>query len=222
MTTANPCFLLPQRSRAAEVVGGFASGFREHHSRISTQEMLLGTLLVVGLGLALVFAARLAYLAWWRWRHSSSGLFWRLCRAHRLSWPDRWLVWQAARALELAEPAAVFVVADRLTAPPLAALFPGDAARLACIGQRLLAQPPAREMVQVFPDLTTAVAPGASEPTGQVETRRPADRAAPTQPVATRSPLPPAAAKPDLAALGWLPGAAAPWGNVPESVSPAP
>jgi len=218
----NSYVLLAERSRLSDVVGGFAGGFRQHHSRISTVELLLAALAAVGAVLLLVLAGRLMYLAWRRWRQSSVGLFWRLCRAHRLAWPDRWLLWQAAHALEFPEPAAIFVEADRLTAPPVTALFPGDAPRLVRLRERLLAEPPQREMVEVFPEAGPVLPAGPSDPDHVEENQPQSSRSNPGRLAPASLPLPPVAAKPDLANLGWLSDELKPWGGLPDSLNHAP
>jgi hypothetical protein len=50
------------------------------------------------------------------------GLFWNLCRAHKLKWSERWLLWRLARLNDFADPARLFLepewfVHSRLPAP---------------------------------------------------------------------------------------------------------
>jgi len=66
--------------------------------------VLLATALVVGL---IVARCRRRSL------HSPKRLFLTLCRAHRLSWKQTWLLWQLARAQGLENAALLFVDPDR-------------------------------------------------------------------------------------------------------------
>ena len=41
--------------------------------------------------------------------NSPKKLFWELCRAHHLSWTERWLLWKLAKWLALENPAVIFI-----------------------------------------------------------------------------------------------------------------
>lgn len=65
--------------------------------------------LLAGVVLAIAFAVYMAARLRRRWRSTPTWLFLRLCRAHRLTWTEQWLLWRVTRELVLSEPAQVFI-----------------------------------------------------------------------------------------------------------------
>jgi hypothetical protein len=94
---------------------------------------------VVGLWLLWHFGARSVRA---RKRNGPLRLFLELCRAHKLRWADRWLLWRLARAGRLRDPALLFLDPERLDAPRLPASLRGRAALFDRLKTRLFAEPP--------------------------------------------------------------------------------
>lgn len=115
--------LLAQRSRLDDVF----SEFRGRRERVDTQYVFAGLAVLAAVILGLWIASRLASGKERRRPYHSPGLlFYGLCRAHRLSWSDCWLLWRVAQFRGLADPAAVFLEPERLDAEGLS---PGLATR---------------------------------------------------------------------------------------------
>ncbi len=89
--------------------------FREGGSTLDSTELLVLVAFLVGLFALLWLISRFLLRDQRQPYHNSAGLFRQLCRAHRLSWRRRSLLWKLARAHELAEPAAIFLAAERFT-----------------------------------------------------------------------------------------------------------
>ncbi|MGA2064299.1 MAG: hypothetical protein ABSG86_05000 [Thermoguttaceae bacterium] len=71
--------------------------------------------------------------------NSPRRLFRSLCRAHRLSWSQRWLLGRIARANRLAQPAQLFVEPEYFDEPRLGPEFGPKAQRLRQLRDRLFA-----------------------------------------------------------------------------------
>ena len=71
-----------------------------------------------------VFVLSVAGIALWSWYSERRGrprpcnspirLFWSLCQAHGLRWPERWTLWQVGRYQRLTDPARLFLEPERL------------------------------------------------------------------------------------------------------------
>jgi hypothetical protein len=120
---SDPILLLAQTRTADSIFNNMGSSLRDRNgiewlTFLKLLAMLGGVLLTVGLTIFLL--VKLLRL----WRRTRVWLFLRLCRAHRLGWTDRWLLWRVARHLSPGEPAHVFVEPICLEdATALAALF---------------------------------------------------------------------------------------------------
>ena len=94
-------------------------------------------------------AALLAiWLAAWAWRRlarwvrsTPRWLFHQLCKAHRLKWQDRRLLWQVANEQYPRNPALLFVHPDSLSVPKLRIRRRVDMERLAALGGQLFREP---------------------------------------------------------------------------------
>jgi hypothetical protein len=99
----------------------------------------------------MIFSASLALMALiaifvhrqWRRRMASSprGLFGELCRAHRLKWPQRRLLWRLAQSQKLADPAAMFLTPACFEIGRLTVEMRPHAEELRSLCARLFAEP---------------------------------------------------------------------------------
>jgi hypothetical protein len=109
----------------------FARGLRENRFRFDSENIAAALLTVAGIALAvwiLWYLVRLYERRQGRprpWR-----LFLSLCRAHRLRWRQRWLLWRVARAEGLRDPACLFLEPERLEATRLGPAFAGRQSEL--------------------------------------------------------------------------------------------
>jgi len=106
--------LIAQASRVDEMARRLADGFREDPVRFEGGVWWVVVLIVVGLLPAVWILGRLTG----RWqsgaaRSSPGRLFASLCRAHGLSWPDRWLLGRLALFHALSDPARLFLEPER-------------------------------------------------------------------------------------------------------------
>lgn len=103
--------LLAQRSR----LEALRDGFRRH--RINADDIVMWLMILGGIVAALWL---LSYLVTLQERRrgfmSPILLFLSLCKAHRLRWSERWLLWRVARAQRLRNPARLFLEPERLQA----------------------------------------------------------------------------------------------------------
>ena len=103
--------LTAQRSRLDEVT----SVFRNRPSQIDTQYVLTGLLVLAAIVLGMWLLSQLLARQERRRSYNSAWmLFLSLSKAHRLSWPDRWLLWRVARHQGLRDPARLFLEPERL------------------------------------------------------------------------------------------------------------
>ena len=97
-----------------------SSGLRGRRVRIGTEDMVTGVLVLAGIVLV---AWILSYISILQERHhtytSPVRLFLQLCRAHKLPWRKRWLLWRVARAQRLRDPARMFLEPERFHASQL-------------------------------------------------------------------------------------------------------
>ncbi len=138
MAVLNFLTLLAQQSVQQSPLRYFAEEFQQRGSRIDPDAFMRG----LGLLLALLIAGwLLARLLPWRWMpwsaNSPLALFWSLCRVHRLSWADRWLLWQIAKRQRLRQPASLFLEPERIEPAATAWLSPLQASRLESLAWRL-------------------------------------------------------------------------------------
>jgi hypothetical protein len=129
--------LFAQRNR----FGNLSEAFRARQdSAVDREEILYGLLILAGI------VGGIWLLSRWlgsRDRHRAYDnprrLFLGLCRAHRLRWSDRWLLWQVAKWQRLRDPARVFLEPERLEKQNLSPALRAQAARLQSLRDRLFA-----------------------------------------------------------------------------------
>ncbi len=68
---------------------------------------------------------------------SPNRLFLSLCRAHRIAWSDRWLLWRLAASQRLEDPARVFLEPERLDPDAAGPFSARRAARLERLQRKL-------------------------------------------------------------------------------------
>ncbi len=119
-----------------------ADYFRGPRTQLRASDALY---LLLGFGGLILLAWLLSLLMNWQERGcrrpSPLRLFLALCRAHRLAWTDRWLLWRLARSQGLPEPARVFLEPERFDPTHLAGAFGRSRARLEQLREKLFAQP---------------------------------------------------------------------------------
>ena len=119
----------------------FCEAYRKHaeeSSRMYVSGLLI--LLFAAIGLAvLLFVLSKVFSSGEKKGNINSPvrLYWALCRAHRLSMLDRWLLWRVARHWRLSNPALVFVEPELLDADSLGPSFAGRAAGIKSLHERL-------------------------------------------------------------------------------------
>ena len=103
--------LLAQQSRL-ESMGG---GFRGRRTRIDTSDMVVGALVICGIVFFIWCLSQMTKLQERRLGYScASTLFLSLCRAHKLSLKQIWLLWRLTRFQKLRDPARLFLEPTRL------------------------------------------------------------------------------------------------------------
>ena len=122
-----------------------ADRFHDHPGGVKGDVMLkllIVATLIVGLwGISRVAAARDR-------RRSYRGpirLFVSLCRAHRLTWSDGWLLWRLARSQRLEAPSRLFLEAERFEPDRLDPAMRLHAGRLKAIHDRLFGAAPRKK-----------------------------------------------------------------------------
>jgi hypothetical protein len=112
-------------------------------THLETSQRMTGLLVLVAILLAFWLAARfMDRPRRARVTHRPRGLFFELCRAHRLKWSDRWLLWRVARRHRLGQPAVVFLSPELLK--PRADTAAAEVRRLESLAQRLFGAARAR------------------------------------------------------------------------------
>jgi hypothetical protein len=106
--------LMAQQGR----VGELGRGIRARRAQFETQDLITIGLILGGIALAV---GTLSYLLRLHQRRRGRArplrLFLSLCKAHRLRWSERWLLWRLARAHRLTDPARLFIEPPLLRAP---------------------------------------------------------------------------------------------------------
>jgi len=99
---------------ASSHLDSLSSGFRGRRTHIEPKDYATGVLVLTALVLVVWFLSYMMTLQERRKTYRSPGrLFLALCREHRLRWPQRWLLWRAARAQRLRNPAQIFLEPER-------------------------------------------------------------------------------------------------------------
>jgi hypothetical protein len=189
-TFSRTWILLAERTHVRE----WARALRNRSSQVDTQYVL------TGLGVLAVIVVALWGVSYFLSRRerrrsydSALMLFLALCKAHRLGWSDRWLLWRVARRQRLRDPARLFLEPRRLAAENLCPSLRTREPQLQALRARL------------YTGLETPPVPapqGVEDPQAQVSAE-PAPAALPKRP-----PLPdfPTAASPALDLPPWTAG----------------
>ncbi len=110
---------------------------------------------------------------------SPLGLFLTLCRAHKLKWKERWLLWRLARMEQLNEPARLFLEPEWYASYSLPGALRQRAGQLINIRDRL------------FADVRESLKSSDKEQSGEAERMQPAGAALPTLKTAPELDIPP-------------------------------
>jgi len=130
-------FLLVGLDSAVDRMG---DSLRGEPLRWNTTAVATFVLCAAAVAAAVWLLVRLAGYQDWRVRcNSPPRLFLVLCRAHRLRWTDRWLLWRLARQHGLADPAQLFLDPSLLNGRGLPRELQGYAGRLENLRRRLFA-----------------------------------------------------------------------------------
>lgn len=124
--------------------GGRLDGLRKGFEgrRFDFGDVLTAVLILGGIGLAVWVLSYLLSLRERRRGYSSPlGLFLSLCKAHRLRWSQRWLLWRLARSQRLRDPALLFVEPERFQPASLGPTLRSRSDELAQLRGRLFAEP---------------------------------------------------------------------------------
>jgi len=118
---------------------GLSRGFKGR--RIESGEIVTVLLIALSVLLALWLLSYATSLRERRRAYASPlRLFLSLCRAHRLRWSERWLLWRVARAQRLRDPARLFLEPERLEARNLDASSRMHGEQLGRLRARLFAE----------------------------------------------------------------------------------
>jgi hypothetical protein len=114
--------------------------FRAAQAREGMDEVVYGLLILAGI-LVAIFILSLVFNSRRRQKSYTSpwGLFLSLCRAHKLNWKERWLLWRLARLEQLADPARLFLEPEWFAAASLPGALRQRAKQLKSIRDRLFA-----------------------------------------------------------------------------------
>lgn len=118
-------------------------GFRQRPTQVDLGDLMLGLSVVVAFVAALWLLSRLMEHRQHRGPSNSRlGLFFSLCKEHKLEWREWWLLWRVARRHRLRDPARVFVEPERLRPANLGRRFRSSQGRLESLSKRLFAGVP--------------------------------------------------------------------------------
>jgi hypothetical protein len=150
--------LFADRYRMDHLVDSMGSGFRDRRGQWSTHEIVIAVLALVVLVLLVWLAIYLARRLIKHFRNGSLWLFLRICRAHGLTWPDRWMLWQLAVYQQLREPAYVFIDPECWEESRIDPRLFSRMARLSELRKRLFCDLPARQRARLGTPLVSAPA----------------------------------------------------------------
>lgn len=128
--------LLAQNDRLESL----SRGFRDRRLDFGRDDFIRGMLILTAILLA---GWLLSSLVTGRGRRSFNSpwrLFFTLCRAHRLRWSERWLLWRVARSQRLIDPACLFLEPERLAVENLGPTLRLRAKTVAQLRQRLFVE----------------------------------------------------------------------------------
>jgi hypothetical protein len=84
--------------------------FRAAKTQETVDDVIFGMLIFAGIAaVMIIFSALIQFRRRRRGYASPLGLFFNLCRAHKLKWRECWLLWRLARLESLTDPARLFL-----------------------------------------------------------------------------------------------------------------
>jgi len=129
--------LIAQQNR----LDSLSRGFKGRRTQINMDDVVIGLVIVLCIAVAIWLLGRLTNVL--DKRTSFRGprrLFLSLCKAHRLRWTDRWLLWRLAAAQKLREPARLFLEPKLFDPARLSTLTPARASQLIELRNTLFAE----------------------------------------------------------------------------------
>lgn len=142
--------ILPDGNLLAELepVERLTSGFRERQIQMDSGDVMTALLIFSGIAVALWILSRIQYYHTSQASyHSPLMLLLSLCKAHRLAWSQRWLLWRVARQQGLQDPARLFVEPERLDPANVGPVLRLRASQLEAIRRRVFGEVPDEEAV---------------------------------------------------------------------------
>ena len=146
----NDCLLLAERGSR---LNQFSESFKGHSSNVDNGEMVTGLLILAGIAALVWLLSRLmGGQDRPKTANSPLRLFLSLCKAHKLSWSECWLLWRLARARHLKDAGRLFL--ERSGSSRLAwQVRSCQAARLNRLRDGLFAVPPQEKKEEERPPL---------------------------------------------------------------------
>ncbi len=131
-------FLLAQDPTRLE---SMTSHFRHDGRELQGGDVRIGLFLIASVALGIFFVIVLSkYLERRQARPRPLALFRSLCRAHRLTWGDSWLLYRVAWSQRLADPGCVFLERHRFERETLVPELQVHATRLKALAERLFSE----------------------------------------------------------------------------------
>lgn len=129
------CLLLADRSRILDIAHAFRTNQRHHSPHDAMVVLTIAVALIAGLLLLNRLLDRRDRDQ--RQANQPLRLFLALCKAHGLSWSDRWLLWRVAHSQKLRDPGRLFLEPERLDPVSLSPSLRPQVARLRMLRERL-------------------------------------------------------------------------------------
>ncbi|MGA2798715.1 MAG: hypothetical protein ABSE63_14130 [Thermoguttaceae bacterium] len=138
--------------------------FRATQAREGMGEVVYGLMILAGIVVVMfILSVAINHRRQREGYTSPLGLFLNLCRAHRLKWRERWLLWRLARIEQFSDPARLFLEPEWFASSSLPVELRQHAAKLKNIRDRLFAD--MRESLKAS-DEEQSDAAGPIEPAG--------------------------------------------------------
>jgi hypothetical protein len=143
--------------------------FRATQAREGMNEVVYGLLILAGIVVVMFLLSVVINHRRRREGYASPlDLFLNLCRAHKLKWRERWLLWRLARIEQLSDPARLFLEPEWFASSSLPGELRQHAAKLKSVRDRL------------FADVRESLKSSDDEQSGAAEPMQPAGAALPT------------------------------------------
>lgn len=149
--------VLADRSQILDIARAFRANQQKHDS----QDVLFVLAVVFTIAAGVLALNRLLDRRDRRQRRTNRPLrlFLSLCHAHRLKWPDRWLLWRVARCQRLRDPGRLFLEPERLDPQNVSPTLRLQAARLRLLREQLFRGIAGDEPVPANPVVAEAPSP---------------------------------------------------------------